>query len=296
MKIAFCVLLFIALNAPMKAQIATLTLVCAKSPTIDGIVSAGEWEDSDTVRLAVGFNKSVRISFKRDLAKMYFLFSGHLESQIKLPEILIDVNNDKSSAWQTDDWWFHISANDCEHSGAYGVYTNCQLVQPNWEAENNITQGQPFTDTVEVSIPFAKIGFIESETNYRFGLCFFLNGFGGGNSIWPPDADKLAPSTWGDMLLESLFCNPTGLRLAKSTPAFLLYPNPSPNLFSLSFNDIIIESYRFEITDLMGNLLPFESTRTSNKIEFELNKKPGVYFLHIRKANELIQTHKILIH
>lgn len=147
-----------------------ITFPNSTSPQIDGALLAEEWSDAATVDIRINTNETVKVYYKASNDTLYFAFTGHLESgNVRFPEICLDTGNDKTDVWDTNDWWFHVSASDCDHHGAPGVYTNCAPQQEDWLGMPNITQGLPWTDTVEIAIPLTKLNISPEDT---FGIAF----------------------------------------------------------------------------------------------------------------------------
>jgi hypothetical protein len=204
-------------------------------PTIDGHVSPGEWDDADTVvfRWMEGPPDTTIyrriISFKHDMDSIYFLFVDYLESKNgfpMFPEVTFDINYSRSSIWEPDDWWFHVSATDCDYQGDHDVYTNCAAVQPDWFGVSNFLPGPHITDTVEISIPLTKVGITIPDT---IGITLGTSTTTGSRQLWPltPNIDN--PSNWGTAYLLA----PTGTSQRSNEP-LTIGPNPVTNELSVS--------------------------------------------------------------
>ena len=170
---------------------------------IDGIISEDEWNDAQKLEIIMSDRENVEVRLKHDGESLLFLFELHNPnvSNVVFPEILIDVNNDKSSSWNTDDWWFHISGSDCESKGEYeGGYSNCKVEQPDWYAVPNYpTDVAGMVNTIEVSIPFTKLGI--SETSL-VGMCILVTNLSNLWKYWPDNSNKISPSSWCNAKLE----------------------------------------------------------------------------------------------
>ncbi len=93
--------------------------------TIDGVLQQPEWKNAKKTTIGVNATDSVQVLYKHDNNAMYFAFTGKLESAMALfPEVLTDGENKGGANWVSGQWWFHVSATDCENNGGYGVYTN----------------------------------------------------------------------------------------------------------------------------------------------------------------------------
>jgi len=193
--------LFISFTPPAECPetSSVLRIPRGTSVTIDGVLQSDEWIDAYKLTLSVEQIVDATVFVKHDgesvLAAFLYSFPG---GEIDCPpEIFFDIDNDKSPEWQLDDWWFHVSASDCEARGTYDVYTDCAVNQPDWSAAPNAT-GLPL-DTFEIAIPFSKIGI---GTESTVGIAFHVWYYPDGHGFWPPSAVSDSPSTWGTAVLE----------------------------------------------------------------------------------------------
>jgi hypothetical protein len=173
---------------------------------IDGHITAGEWSDADSVEIIINASQKVMVKYKHDNANFYFVFLKNLESAMRMPEVVMDINNSKSATWQSDDWWFHVSGTDCESNGSPNNYSNCQPVQPGWEGVPNMSSGPPYTDTVEIRISFTKVG-LTLPTHSVIGLAFDVTNTFSAWNFWPSGANINSPATWATAIL----CAPSWL-------------------------------------------------------------------------------------
>lgn len=195
------------------------------SVVADGVVSAGEWGQSSSLTIAAPGN-TITYKVAYDANKLYVLCYGKLESANALfPEVLLDVNNSKSSTWENDDWWFHVSATDCESQGVYGSYTNCAVTQPNWIGMPNFSPGLPNTDTVEIAISWTKINF-DPQSGNDLGVSLLCTNTFNAWHIWPTGSNRNNPSTWGILDFNVVT---TGVSEAGRDNGIEVFPNPISN-------------------------------------------------------------------
>ncbi len=182
----------------------TITIHSRPAPVIDGIYSVQEWADADTASIDLLDGRSLLVRYKKDASALYFLFSGPIASYSNyyamFPEVSIDGAFNKSELWQCDDQWFHVSYTDCSSIGAPDIYTNCVVTQPDWIGIPNFSMSLN-PDTIEMKIPFAKLGINEAYAD-TIGICFMGNTTQGSWRMWPKTADKFKPSTWAKAILE----------------------------------------------------------------------------------------------
>lgn len=250
---------------------------CGFTPNINGTIQPDEWLPANYVPLTVGQNITM-IGMMHDDTSLYFLFSGHLESNIRFPEIYIDVDNSKDSTWQADDWWFHVSATDCENMGAPDVFSNCQLIQPDWVGVNNIISGDAsVTDTVEIAIPFSKIGYSYGSGD-PMGIAFGFYNIVSTIDIYPQGGDPLVPATW--LTVSVLPCN-AGI-LEKEESFFTVFPNPAKDEFTLQFSEDVM-AHELMIYSIDGNKVATIALNGSSvqTVRLPASVLPGIYMLQV---------------
>jgi hypothetical protein len=68
---------------------------------VDGVKSAGEWDNAAMTQFAAAAGWNVRVFAKHDAQYIHFDFEGVTHPGVRLfPEILVDPRNTKSVAWQ----------------------------------------------------------------------------------------------------------------------------------------------------------------------------------------------------
>jgi|GEM_PF-2327878 len=170
---------------------------------VDGHLQPGEWADAETLLLLVDGAVDVTVLVKHDgvslLAAYCYTYAG--AEDLCFPEILIDPENNKSVGWQYDDRWFHVSGTDCEARGAYDIYTDCSVVQPDWQGVPNfeLTPDPPPIDTFEVRIPLSKIGVAVGDT---IGVSFRVEYVPAMFGYWPASAVADSPASWGTAIIK----------------------------------------------------------------------------------------------
>ncbi|UCC45606.1 MAG: VCBS repeat-containing protein [Candidatus Zixiibacteriota bacterium] len=194
--------LFISFEAPAPCPtpIGSVLEIPLGSPVlVDGIMASGEWSDAVVLAMSIEDVVDATVHVKHDGENLLSAFVySFTDGEVDLPcELFFDVNNDKTPDWQTDDWWFHVSASDCEARGTFDVYTDCLDIQPDWSAAPNAT-GSPL-DTIEIEIPFVKIGI---DTGCPIGIALHVWNWPDGHGFWPPYAVSDSPSTWGTAVLK----------------------------------------------------------------------------------------------
>jgi hypothetical protein len=225
----FCALVFTGLLA--KAE-ETIKIPCGKEVVMDGHINGEEWSDANSISLSImaGTNEVV-VLMKHDGEHLNFAFLGNLESsQIRFPEILIDANHSRSTAWESDDWWFHVSATDCESKGKHSDYSTCKETKPEWIGIPNMSGGSTVVDTIEIQIPLSYIG-VSIEKDTKIGIAFDVTNTWDSWEFWPNDADMDSPATWATAELDT--CPTTSVGMMADDSRLKIYPNPNFGAFEI---------------------------------------------------------------
>lgn len=252
--------------------------------TVDGRMSTNEWNKAASVAIIVSGTDSVQVYYKHDMAAMYFAFTGKLESANALfPEVLFDPQLAKGNSWVNGQWWFHVSATDCDNNGGYGVYSNCKLVQPDWQGANNFAAGAPYTDTVEMKIPFSKIGFNPSSQN-DMGIAFLVTNTATIYKLWPSAADKSVPSTWSHATISKV---PAGVKDA-TAGMVKVYPNPANTFLTVEGS---AKGTEIRITDISGKTV-LQQSYTGQPVNIQ-SIVPGIYNVMVYDNGTLLLKHSL---
>lgn len=235
------------LSLPVAAQHIVFPLD-TNSITIDGVLQTQEWQHAAVAALTINATDTVYVRYKHDNLAMHFAFTGKLESANALfPEVLTDGTNAGGTSWVNGQWWFHVSATDCDNNGGYGVYNNCQATQPDWKGGPNFTQGMPITDTVEISIPFAKVGF-NLTTMDTMGIAFLVTNTATIFKLFPTTADRNQPATWTKAIFSKV---PANVGVSTIAEEIVMYPNPAKEGFYING---LTAGATVKIIDIMGKV------------------------------------------
>jgi hypothetical protein len=121
MKYTILIAMLTQLSLSLSQEIIKITLT--STIKTDGLISYKEWDDANSIEISLTEGIKIPVKFKRDNKKLYFLFEiPQLERKFPngiYPEILLDIDNNKSSDWDSNDWWFNVSASDCFSQGIY---------------------------------------------------------------------------------------------------------------------------------------------------------------------------------
>lgn len=253
----------------------------------DGVLHTQEWQHAAIAAIAVSGTDTVYVRYQHDNMAMHFAFTGRLESANALfPEVLTDGANVGGANWVNGQWWFHVSAADCDNSGGYGVYNNCLATQPDWKGGPNFTPGMPITDTVEITIPFAKAGF-NTATMDTMGIAFLVTNTATIFKLFPTAADRNQPATWAKAMFSKV---PANIGVPTYAEEIVLCPNPARE--QLYIDGLTIGS-PVNITDATGRLCA-AIVATEPKQMISLHAwSSGIYIIEVANAAGVKQYRKI---
>ena len=268
-----------------KAQI--ISIPFGTAPLIDGVVQPNEWTDANAISIPIHSTDSSKVLFKHDSTHLYFAFKGGLQSSGNyFPELVIDAEWDRASSFQQNDWWFHVSATDCEYNGQYGNYTNCQIVRPGWEALPNYSSTRS-VDSVEIKISLNMLGV---QIGDSVGIAFLLNNF---MTIkqYPVSANHLVPSTWKPFVLAQPMI--TNLKENVLHNTLSLWPNPAEDYVTVQFNLQTSNSAWFTILNNRGQVIDqgvWDKVQLSQGKRINLsNYDKGLYVLQLITDRGLVR-------
>jgi len=246
----------------------------------DGIVNQTEWADADTVLIQSSPSHTTSVLYKHDGLNLNVAFVGNLQTpSFYFPEVNVDPMHDQATSFQQDDWWFHVSATDCESQGSYGNYSNCQSIRPNWLANPNFGTAGQTVNKVEISIPLQTLGLSLTDT---IGLLFFLNNFQNFR-YHQSTANHLDPSSWTSAYFEPVI---TSLE-QNDFESIRLWPNPTDQKLNIDLIGNRIEE--LILRNLGGEIvLSYSNLELMNQMEIDLSSFPSsIYFLEMRLADKI---------
>jgi len=176
-----------------------IDVTCGSTPTVDGIISPGEWTCADCVTFATE-GGTCTVYFKHDGTTLYVAFDIPNKVEGSAVQIFLDTDYDRATLPQTDDWRFTISRRD--YPDEFGLNQGTGSGWTPW-----ITQGDGVWDgwygersdidshwNAEFAISYAKLGITAGQPKC-IGISF-LNCWPF-HHYWPDGADWDDPSTWG---------------------------------------------------------------------------------------------------
>lgn len=303
-KLLFCLL--IGVNQLLPAQ-DTLLIPFAPAPVLDGHADSMEWAHATWITIDSSSHTTVA-AIMHDSFHLYILMAGSLESRPSFPEICIDPNFDRSSSWMPDDWWFHLSATDCESQGVPSAFTLCLADPPDWSGVPNFTPSpsDAKVDTVEIAIPWAKV-YADTTFPDTIGIALLVAPVFTGPTLWPGPAQINQPDSWGIGLVQR----------DTMTMVNTIDPLDDPFTFQLGPNPVHIgepiqillrgwQSARLTIFNSQGAVIHKEALPdhpgTSYRYTWkpgstnEQSLNPGVYYLRIESKEHIAVQKLVLFH
>lgn len=176
-----------------------MVAVYGLTPTVDGLIEAGEWDDASSITIPVTGGANCTVYAKQDGVNLYVGFNipDSTDNGSDCCIVIFDVNHDGSTSLQTDDMWLRVSRNGAKgefNVTAGGWYPTTVF---GWTAEASSTASGW---QLEYNITYSKLD-VTAGTNKTLGI-MFLNidkDVAVGWYVWPSTASISKPSTWSDM-------------------------------------------------------------------------------------------------
>ncbi len=243
---------------------------------MDGSIGPGEWDDANRTTILLS-NDSIVIKLKHNGDSLFFLFDGPLESSnVLFPEVLIDEGYTNTGIWDSTNWWFHVSATDCYYNGQYGNYSGtCQPDHPTWSGLPNITPGFPYTDIVEMAIPFSTIGINTGDT---IRLALVVTNTASAWKYWPYSASRNNPNTWMPTVISTCL---SSIPEVNAEPEWNIFPNPATSDFTIQLRaaePATLRLYTISGQQCLQQELPAGDAATAVSVAA---LAPGIYFAEL---------------
>jgi len=174
------------------------------SVVVNGKVEENEWKNAKEYKFESNEIVEAKVLIKQDKHNLYmaFLVKAFKDSTYIFPEFFIDTQNDKSEKWNEDDYWFHISAQDCHSIGKREDYSNCSVNDNVWKAVPNYPFGDAHQKIEEFEI-FVPLNFLKIKSGDKISICFSLSIYPGKLRInFPTNAHEDIPATWQEITIE----------------------------------------------------------------------------------------------
>ncbi len=282
-----CLCVALLSSAAVTAQV---IIPYSASLNADGVVSDGELEGTMEVQVS-GAHGSVTVNVAHDGNGLFCAFTGNLQTQFQLPEVLIDPALHRSDEWREDDVWIHVSGSDCFSIGEHSNYDDCAQEQPDWIGVPNLGQSGNVT-YIEIYLPFDFLGVITGDFA-GFGLAFDVTNTAGSYSFWPQTADIDRPSTWSTVILETTPTDVDENTHGAPGPAARILPDGTLELREVAVERAAVE---LTLTDMQGRtLLQQELWETAASVDLRnQGLAAGAYMLVLRRQTEVLLVQKLL--
>jgi hypothetical protein len=256
-------------------------------PTIDGVISTGEWDDADCATINVQTNWTVTVYYKHSDSALYFCYTNLVTMYgQRYPDLMLDINNDKKTDWYPDDWWLHASYNDCEGNGIYNDWTSCQPTHPGWAA-NNFPLNSPGTIEMEISYSKIELSNMYSDT---VGISFEVSDTYTDYHYYPAGAAIGDPSTWASGILH---VSSSVIEIPENNSEISVFPNPSASFINISFPNPGNEIFKLTIYNSTGQIIREIMNISGTEVRVEskhetisaLKAVRGLYFFQLQGKN-----------
>lgn len=175
-----------------------------KSITVDGVIGPQEWNDAAAFAFARSDIVAAKVFAKHDGAHLLlaYIYENPKDSTYILPEFFIDTKFTKGKTWGQDDFWFHVSAQDCYAIGKREDYSLCSRDDAPWKAVPNYPFGNAYKriESFEIAVPFELVNVVPGQT---LGICFSIAIFPGELRLnYPQSSNEDVPETWMEISIE----------------------------------------------------------------------------------------------
>lgn len=283
-------LLTLALLQVLFCSAQFLNIPAGTKPTIDGVILTNEWDDAGQTTIYVQTGWEVLVFYKHSDTSLFFAFTD-IKGVFgdRYPDVMLDINNDKDTTWQMDDWWLHASYNDCEGNGEYNVWTSCVPTHPGWSA-NNYPMADP--GIIEMEITYQKIGLAPGSGD-TIGIAFEVSDTFTDYKYFPSTATIEDPSTWTNGILSAFSA-------LHENPAqkinIEVFPNPSNTFITFSFPNPDQEEYTFSIYSPSGQTIQTIENVMEDRVKLDTRAlTSGLYFFTLMNQFGKCGTGKFII-
>ena len=197
-------LLFLCVLSGLCPAFAQTSIPVGGSIKVDGVIEPKEWNDAASFAFAKSDIVTAKVFAKHDGAHLLlaYIYENPKDSTYILPEFFIDTKFTKGKIWGQDDFWFHVSAQDCFAIGKREDYSLCSRDDAPWKAVPNYPYGNAYKkiDVFEISIPFELVKVVPGQT---VGICFSIAIFPGELRLnHPQSSHEDVPETWMAISIE----------------------------------------------------------------------------------------------
>lgn len=183
------------------------------SPVLDGIQSPGEWDDAVQIDIEVNPGWVIPVLLQVGDNALHAAFTNiagpNDENRVNaatnstlFPELFFDTTADDTSAWNSDNHWFHTSFQDCYGNGTWRIVNRCDFFGNSWDGTNwPLAPGQT---VIEIQIDFSVLGLAPGQAHVVNFFATVTSSLLGDfvYKSWPDTAEAAITSTWQRAILE----------------------------------------------------------------------------------------------
>jgi len=196
-------LLLMPIITPVRAHSGDeVVAVYGTTPTVDGTISTGEWDDASTVTFSVT-DGTCTVYVKQDGSNLYVAFD--IPDTTSDPGddssyVFLDVEHNDGTAPQTDDRILKVTRSGAlSESEGSGTGWDFLVTVDGWTAACSSTAAG---FQIEYSITYSKIGVTAGEDKTLGVMLLVYDRYNGGYPYqWPPGSDTFEISTWADLTM-----------------------------------------------------------------------------------------------
>ncbi len=247
----------------------TINVLQGTTPTIDGIINAGEWSDASSVHIS-GINGT--IYFKRNDTKLFVAFTSD-SYYYQSTGIYVDKLHNGGTTPQIDDLWLHGSAGQYEWCGN----------GTSWQSSAPSDWNYVVSAANEYEISLSKLDII-TNTNNTLGVLFSFLDWSSGNEITWPDGGYTnlgIPNSYADMILKF---ETSVIENSIYPDEICVFPNPSNDRIEIEG----LNNVTMEIMDIRGHIIKsIDASDTKTSIDIS-ELSAGIYILRARLCKGII--------
>ncbi len=204
-SIILLLLVFVTLTNCSFHQSAENELEQGKRVYLDGVFSENEWTaDAKIFSFEESEFVKSRVYLKHDGNNLLLAYENLdiKDTTFLIPEFFIDTKFDKGEIWNENDFWFHVSAQDCYCKGKPKDFSNCRPDYLVWRASPNLPYNGAYEaiGVFEISVPFELLGISLGDT---IGVCLSLKLYPHEIILnYPETANADKPISWKEFVIK----------------------------------------------------------------------------------------------
>jgi hypothetical protein len=276
-------------------QVNTQAIDCRyhAAPTIDGIISPGEWSGVDSIILTNFMATDTTIVyFMHDGSNLYVGFDARY-TPVSDAHIFVDIDHDEATAPQTDDRWYGLIMGE-RHGTGSGWDPNT-TPPDGWTVDSSSGESH---SGVEFKFEYEELGIVAGNSKtLGIGIKDDVTG------NWPSTFVLEQPNTWGDISSSDNWqaVGSEEIIYEQSELEICVNPNPFANQVVIQLNAKVCSNISIQIYDITGKLIR-EFSSSSDRFIWDGThnngeKVPtGIYFCKLQTGRYKTMKKLILLH